>query len=108
MIKSLDGGCVVVCRQVGQDGKRHCARTDLFWLEDGCDPRLVRTLPSGGDNSYAGWLDTGPGRAVLSYYSSHEHKMAVPHDEDYKLLKDPAHASHSTPADIFLADVSYA
>ena len=29
-------------------------------------------LPSGGDNSYPGFLELAPGRALVSYYSSHE------------------------------------
>ena len=106
MIKRLEGGCVVVCRQWDAPGRRNL-RTDLFWLEDGRDLRFVRTLPSGGDTSYAGWLDAGPKRAVLSYYSSHEHKMDEAHADDTLFAQDGAHAEHSTAADIFLADVSY-
>ena len=40
--------------------------------------------------------------------SSDEHKMDVPIDRADLLKKDPAYAEHSTPADIFLADISYA
>jgi len=29
-------------------------------------------LPSGGDNSYPGFVELAPGRALVSYYSSHE------------------------------------
>jgi hypothetical protein len=29
-------------------------------------------LPSGGDNSYPGFVLTSPDRALVSYYSSHE------------------------------------
>ena len=50
----------------------------------------------------------GPGAAVVSYYSSHEHKMDEPHANNAAFANDAAHAEHSTPADIFLADVSYA
>ena len=107
MVKRLEGGCVIAARRWDPPGRRNL-RTDLFWLEDGQDPRLVRSLPSGGDTSYAGWLDTGEGRAVLSYYSSHEHKMDEPHSQDAHFSRDRAHAEHTTPADIFLADVSYA
>jgi len=105
MIKRLDGGCVVVCRQ--WEPPRRNLRTDVFWIEDGHDIRRVATLPSGGDTSYAGWLDTGRGRAVISYYSSHEHKMDEAHADDALFEQDGAHAEHSTAADIFLADVSY-
>jgi hypothetical protein len=107
MLKRLDGGCVIACRQWEPPGRRNL-RTDLFWLEDGHELRRIRSLPSGGDTSYAGWLDLGGGRAALSYYSSHEHKMDEPHANDAAFAKDGAHAEHSTPADIFLADISYA
>ena len=45
--------------------------TKLYWLSD---DRLkeAATLPSGGDNSYPGFVDLGQGRALISYYSSHE------------------------------------
>jgi hypothetical protein len=105
MIKRLDGGCVVVCRQ--WELPRRNLRTELFWIKDGHDIRRVTTLPSGGDTSYAGWLDTGRGRAVISYYSSHEHKMDEAHADDAVFAQDGAHAEHSTAADILLADVSY-
>jgi len=29
-------------------------------------------FPSGGDNSYPGFIELAPGRALVSYYSSHE------------------------------------
>ena len=29
-------------------------------------------LPSGGDNSYPGFIELSPSRAVMSWYSSHE------------------------------------
>lgn len=45
-----------------------------------------------------------PGRAIVSYYSSHEHKMDVPIGAR---PKDSAEAEHTTGADIFLADISY-
>ncbi len=45
--------------------------TSLYWL---ADDRLheFAQLPSGGDNSYPGFLELGPTRALVSYYSSHE------------------------------------
>jgi len=96
MIKRLPGGSVIVCRQRDRTppGVRH-TRTEILWLPDDTeDPQRVCVLPSGGDTSYAGWADVGEGKGVVSYYSSHEHEMAIP--------------SHlSRPADIFLADVSY-
>ena len=107
LIKRLAGGCVLVGRRWDLPGRRNL-RIDVFWLEDGRDPCFVRSLPSGGDTSYAGWLDVGEGAAVISYYSSHEHKMDEPHANNAAFARDQAHAEHSTPADIFLADVSYA
>jgi len=107
MLKRLPGVCVIAGRRWDQPGRTNL-RTDLFVLEDGQDIRFVRSLPSGGDTSYAGWLDTAPGRAVISYYSAHEHKMDAPAVEDQQARRSVAHAEHTTPADIYLADVSYA
>jgi hypothetical protein len=46
-------------------------KTSLCWL---VDDRLheFAELPSGGDNSYPGFVELAPGRALVSYYSSHE------------------------------------
>lgn len=46
-------------------------RTVLSWL---INDRLhdVAELPSGGDNSYPGFVQISPTRALLSWYSSHE------------------------------------
>lgn len=106
MVKRFDNGCVIICRQWDPPFRSN-TRTALLWLEDKDDPKLIRDLPSGGDTSYAGWLDVGPGRAIVSYYSAHEHKMAEPHESAAALARDPAHAEHSSPADIFVADISY-
>ncbi|MCC6510155.1 MAG: hypothetical protein IT423_13700, partial [Pirellulaceae bacterium] len=48
-------------------------KTSMCWLNP-ASAQLVEfaELPSGGDNSYPGFLDLGNGRAVMSYYSSHE------------------------------------
>lgn len=45
--------------------------TSLCWL---VDDRLheFAELPSAGDNSYPGFVETGPNRAMVSWYSSHE------------------------------------
>ena len=45
--------------------------TSLCWL---ADDRLheFAELPSGGDNSYPGFVEISPTRALVSYYSSHE------------------------------------
>jgi hypothetical protein len=47
------------------------AVTSLSWL---CGDALheFAELPSGGDNSYPGFLQIAPDRALVSYYSSHE------------------------------------
>ena len=46
-------------------------RTTLYWL---VEDQLVEIteLPSGGDNSYPGFVELSPTRGMLSYYSSHE------------------------------------
>jgi hypothetical protein len=46
-------------------------KTSLCWL---LGDRLheFAELPSGGDNSYPGFLELAPNRALVSYYSSHE------------------------------------
>lgn len=46
-------------------------RTSLCWLV-GDQLREFAELPSGGDNSYPGFVELAPGRALVSYYSSHE------------------------------------
>jgi len=105
MLKRLDGACVIVGRRWDEPGRRNL-RSDVFLLEDGHDLQYVRALPSGGDTSYAGWLDDGPGRGLISYYSSHEYKMDVGW-ADEAASTDTAVAEHSTPAGIYLADVRY-
>jgi hypothetical protein len=62
-------------------GNRHLAggrklvsgqgRTTLYWL---ANDRLheFAELPSGGDNSYPGFIELSPSKALVSYYSSHE------------------------------------
>jgi hypothetical protein len=103
MVKRLPTGCVIITRQWDPPGRRNL-RTEISWLPDGGPLRSVTRLPSGGDTSYAAWLDLVPGRAIVSYYSAHEHKMDVPIGFQ---AKDPAYAEHTTAADIFLADISY-
>ena len=45
--------------------------TTLYWLVDG---KLIEcaALPSGGDNSYPGFIELSPTRGLLSWYSTHE------------------------------------
>lgn len=45
--------------------------TSLYWLVDG-QLKEFAELPSGGDNSYPGFVQLAPNRALVSYYSSHE------------------------------------
>ncbi len=46
-------------------------KTSLCWLV-GDQLQEFAELPSGGDNSYPGFVEMGPGRALISWYSSHE------------------------------------
>ena len=46
-------------------------KTSLCWLA-GDQLHEFAELPSGGDNSYPGFVELAPGRALVSYYSSHE------------------------------------
>jgi hypothetical protein len=46
-------------------------KTVLYWLVDGALHSFAQ-LPSGGDNSYPGFIELSPTRAVVSWYSSHE------------------------------------
>ncbi len=45
--------------------------TMLYWLVDG-ELHEALALPSGGDNSYTGFVPLAGNRALVSYYSSHE------------------------------------
>ena len=98
MLKRLRGGCLIVCRQWdGLDWSR--VRTDVVWVADGRAPVAVATLPSGGDTSYAAWLDVAPGRAWVSYYSSHgypEEGLAVDGGDE-----------RIHPANVHLAEIAY-
>lgn len=51
------------------DGKE--PRTSLCWLADDQLHEFAE-LPSGGDNSYPGFIGLSPTRALVSWYSSHE------------------------------------
>ena len=107
MLKRLNGGAVIIARRWDSPG-RHNLRSDVFILEDGRDVKFVCTLPSGGDNSYASWLDLEDGKAIVAYYSSHEHNMDKAFDDNDSCMEDESSTiEHSTPADIYVADVSY-
>ena len=105
MIKRLKDASLLVgrCWDGGSCGDHHRnTRTDVYILEDKEEPKFCFTLPSGGDTSYASWCGIAPGRAILSYYSSHEHRMAYPLDD-----RSGKVAAHNTAADIYLADISH-
>ncbi len=67
LIAKWDGRLIVGGRNT-QDRE---PRTSMCWLEQGQLKEFAR-LPSAGDNSYPGFLDLGAGRAIMSYYSTHE------------------------------------
>ncbi|MEZ5402464.1 MAG: sialidase family protein [Bryobacteraceae bacterium] len=47
--------------------------TALYWLDPAkAELAEIATLPSGGDNSYPGFIERSPTRGLLSYYSTHE------------------------------------
>lgn len=46
-------------------------KTSLYWLA-GDKLHEFAEFPSGGDNSYPGFVELAPDRALVSYYSSHE------------------------------------
>lgn len=107
-IKRLSGGLVIIGREYDlYGGGKHNTTTNIWWKPDDRDPTLVRSLPSGGDTSYADWVDVAPGRALVSYYSGHRHRMDLPHDEDHRFEESRAYAEQHSSADIYLAEVSY-
>ncbi len=60
-----------------RDHEQEEVRTACFFIPadvagDEVQPRLLFTLPSGGDTSYAGFVKEGR-RVLMSYYSSHEY-----------------------------------
>ncbi len=50
-------------------------KTALWWLV-GDELKEIVEFPSGGDNSYPGFVELSPSRALVSYYSSHERDPA--------------------------------
>ena len=50
-------------------------RTTLYWLANDALEEFAE-LPSAGDNSYPGFLELSPTRALISYYSTHEKDAA--------------------------------
>ncbi len=55
--------------------KQNGPKTSLCWLA-GDQLHEFAELPSGGDNSYPGFVELAPNRALVSYYSSHERDPA--------------------------------
>jgi len=55
--------------------KEKGSKTSLCWLS-GDRLHEFAELPSGGDNSYPGFLELASSRALVSYYSSHERDAA--------------------------------
>jgi len=68
LLTRWDGRYVVGGRQ---SVKGVGAKTSMYWFAAGKLHEFAR-LPSGGDNSYPGFLELSPTRAVMSWYSSHE------------------------------------
>ena len=58
-------------RLLGTEG-----RTVLWWLENDKTVEAAE-LPSGGDNSYPGFVSLSETRALVSWYSSHEKDPAT-------------------------------
>ena len=67
LLKKWNGGYLVGGRKTTGGP----AVTSLYWLSDDRLHEFAQ-LPSGGDNSYPGFVELGPRRALVSYYSSHE------------------------------------
>lgn len=55
-----------------QEAKARKPKTVLYWLKKDDSLEQVATLPSGGDNSYTGFIELSPDKGLLSWYSSHE------------------------------------
>lgn len=59
----------------GRHNTKDGPRTSLCWL-NGDKLTEFAQFPSGGDNSYPGFVELAPNRALVSYYSSHERDAA--------------------------------
>lgn len=59
----------------GRNSTKAGPKTSLCWLV-GDRLHEFAEFPSGGDNSYPGFLELAPNRALVSYYSSHEKDAA--------------------------------
>ncbi len=56
----------------GRKNTEQGPRTSLYWLDEKNALAEFAELPSAGDNSYPGFIEISPTRALVSYYSSHE------------------------------------
>ena len=56
----------------GKEVKARNPRTVLYWLKKDNSLQQIAVLPSGGDNSYTGFVELSPKKGLLSWYSSHE------------------------------------
>ncbi len=56
----------------GRDSTPDRGPKTAFWWLVGDRLHACAELPSGGDNSYPGFVELSPGHALVSYYSSHE------------------------------------
>jgi hypothetical protein len=68
LLTKWDGHIIVGGRKNTDQGPR----TALYWLDQQDSLVEFAELPSAGDNSYPGFIELSPGRAIVSYYSSHE------------------------------------
>jgi len=68
--------------------------------------RARRVFADGKHNAFTG-IATAHGKVFITFRSAENHKMDEPHANDAVFARDDAHAEHSTPADIFLAEISY-
>lgn len=105
MIKRLNNATLLIGRcwdGESAQAERRNRRTDVYLIEDGKAPQFCFTLPSGGDTSYASYYEVSKTRALISYYSSHEHLMAYPIEEKADKI-----AAMNTHADIYLAEFSH-
>ena len=55
----------------GRQSTREGPRTAFYWLSQDSLQKFAE-VPSGGDNSYPGWISLSETEAVISWYSSHE------------------------------------
>lgn len=72
LLASWDGRLLVGGRKTTPD---RGPKTSLCWLV-GTELEEFAELPSGGDNSYPGFVELSPRHALVSYYSSHERSPA--------------------------------